>query len=128
MSGIAQGLPQRMTAFVDPKTGLVSDSWWRFLNSLWQRTGGAQPTTPTDDVIAYTQMADEPEPALPEPGALLAFIMEDTPQPEPVFLDPMAETVPPVDADQIALLAQAIDDTQSPPENDPALIAMMVAD
>jgi hypothetical protein len=30
-----------MTAFVDPQTGLVNESWWRFLLGLWQRGGGA---------------------------------------------------------------------------------------
>ncbi len=111
MSGTSQGLPQRMTAFVDPKTGLVSETWWRFLNSLWTRTGGAQSTASLEDAINYGLMADTPAPEPAEVAALLAALMADTPA-----------------AGEPDWLPAAMADTPAEPENDPALVAWMVAD
>lgn len=149
MSGIAQGLPQRMTAFVDQRTGLVTDAWWRFLNSLWQRTGGAQPTSGIDDLIEWQNMADVPLPTPPDAGAWLGFLMGDAPTPPPsllVYADPMGDVVPApspetaawlatamadappaVQSEVAAWLAYAMADVPRVPENDPALIAMMVS-
>lgn len=147
MSGIAQGLPQRMTAFVDPKTGLVSDAWWRFLNSLWQRTGGAQPTSSVDDLIEWQNLADVQAATPPEAAAWLGFMIGDVvPAVPAVWVDPMADVVPapspetaawlaaamadaspPVQAEVAAWLAYMMADVVRVPENDPALIAMMVS-
>lgn len=124
MSG-AQGLPQRMTQFVDAKTGLVTDTWWRFLNTLYNRTGGAQATTSTDDLISYTIMDDTPQDTPPEAAAWLALAMADVaPADMPEWMaalltDPVADVEP--------AFAFA-DDPPAAPENDPALVAMMVSD
>ena len=147
MSGTAQGLPQRMTAFVDPKTGLVSDTWWRFLNSIWNRTGGAPATSGTDDIIAWQNMADVPVATPPDGAAFLAAMMADVPTvAQGGFMDPMGDPVPAHDpalaawlavamadvpalpqADAIAWLASLMADAPRVPENDPALVAMMVS-
>ena len=129
MSGIAQGVPQRITAFVDPKTGIMTPAWYRFFYSLWERTGGAPATTPIDDVITWVNMADTPTPSPPEDGAMLAFLMGDTAAPEADgYADPMADTPAPTPPEDAALLAALMADTPTEPENDPALVAMMVAD
>jgi len=45
MSGaLTQGIPQRLTAFVNPQTGLMSPEWWHFLHSIWLRGGGTVPS------------------------------------------------------------------------------------
>jgi hypothetical protein len=108
MSGIAQGIPQALTKFVDPKTGILHASWYRFFNSLWLRTGGAAATTPVEDVIDWMNMADVPVPTPPEAAALMAYLMADAPQLPPASFDPMG-------------------DVPRQPENDPALIALMVS-
>lgn len=133
MSGTAQGLPQRMTAFVDPKTGLVSETWWRFLNSLWSRTGGAQSTASLDDAINYGLMADTPAPEPAEPAVMLAAMMADAPaasEPEPAALLAalMADTPAASEPEDAAWMAATMADTPAEPENDPALVALMVAD
>jgi hypothetical protein len=129
-----------MTAFIDPATGLISETWYRFLNSIWQRTGGA--TAPTnidaltsqvDDLQAYTDLIAEPDAPDPIPAALLAYTMEDTaPAPDPAEAALLAmilgDVCAVVDPDQVALLAVEMDDTATQPENDPALVAMMVSD
>jgi hypothetical protein len=114
MSGIAQGIPQRLTAFVDIKTGALTPPWYRFFYSLWERTGGAPATSTIEDVISWQNMDDTAVPTPPEEAALLAFLMADTMEP-----------TPPEDA---AMLAAAMADTATEPENDPALVALMVAD
>lgn len=125
MSGNAQGLPQRMTAFVDPKTGLVSDTWWRFLQSLFQRTGGAEGSSSTDEIIQYGNMADVPDAPDPDQAVWMAEManggeLAALPDWFPAMLgDAVAE---PVDA----FPDLAIDPVE--PENDPALVAMMVSD
>ena len=111
MSGSAQGLPQRLTAFLDPKTGLVTDTWWRFLNAMFQRTGGAQGTSGLDDIIQYGNMADVPTDTPPDAAAWLASAMADVPDAEPFDW----QAAPQMDA-------------PTEPENDPAAIALMVAD
>ena len=113
MSGTAQGIPQRLTAFVDPQTGMVSDTWWRFLQTIWQRSGGAQPTTSTDDLIRFVQMADVPAVANPEPAAWLGAALGDVPLPSPI--------------EPAVWLAVAAGDVPRVPENDPMLVALMVA-
>lgn len=147
MSGNAQGIPQRLTAFVDPKTGLVSETWWRFLNSIWQRTGGAPAVTGTDDIIAWTNMADVPVATPPDGAAFLAAMMADVPtMAQGGFADPMGDVMPAPDpalaawlavamadapalpqADAFAWLASLMDEPARVPENDPALVAMMVS-
>ena len=147
MSGTAQGIPQRMTAFVDPKSGLVSDTWWRFLNSIWIRTGGAPATPGIDDVINYQIMADVPVATPPDGAAFLAAMMADVPTTaQGGFVDPMGDVLPAPDpalaawlavamadvpalpqAEAIAWLASLMDEPQRVPENDPALVAMMVS-
>lgn len=147
MSGNAQGLPQRMTAFVDPRTGLVSDAWWRFLNALYQRTGGATGSSSTDDIIEFMNMADVPLATPPEGAAWLAAMMADVPSvPQGGFVDPMGDPIPApspetaawlaaamadappqVQIETIAWLAALMADAPTQPENDPALIAMMVS-
>lgn len=150
MSGTAQGIPQRLTAFVDPKTGLVSDTWWRFLQTLWQRTGGAQATSTTDDIIQFLNMLDVPPAPAPEPSAWLGAALGDVvpqPTPEPAaWLSAALADVPspfPLEdaawqaaaaADVVvpmpepaALLAAAMADVPRVPETDPGLVALMVA-
>lgn len=147
MSGNAQGIPQRLTAFVDPKTGLVSETWWRFLNSIWQRTGGAPAVTSTDDIIAWTNMADVPVATPPDGAAFLAAMMADVPTAaQGGFVDPMGDMMPAPDpalaawlavamadapalpqTDAFAWLASLMDEPARAPENDPALVAMMVS-
>lgn len=129
MNGVAQGIPQRLTAFVDLKTGALTPAWYRFFYSLWERTGGAPATTALGDVIGWVNMDDTPTPTPPEDGALLAFLMGDTAPPaDDGYTDPMADTAAPTPPDEAALLAALMADTPTEPENDPALVAMMVAD
>ena len=147
MSGTAQGIPQRMTAFVDTKSGLVSDTWWRFLQTLWVRTGGAPATSGTDDIINWQNMADVPVATPPDGAAFLAAMMADVPTvAQGGFVDPMGDPIPAPDAalaawlavamadapampqaEAIAWLASLMDEPQRVPENDPALVAMMVS-
>lgn len=49
-ASLSQGIPQRMTAFIDPKTGLITPSWWLYLYNLWQRTGAADSPASIDDL------------------------------------------------------------------------------
>jgi len=128
VSGTAQGIPQRLTAFVDPRTGLVSDTWWRFLQTLWQRTGGAQATSTTDDIINWQNLADVP-PAIPAEGAAwLSVLMSDAAPPPPAaFVDIMQNAPPAVGAEIAAWLAFLMaDPPPPPPEQNPALVALMV--
>ena len=129
MSGIAQGVPQRITAFVDPKTGIMTPAWYRFFYSLWERTGGAPATSTMEDIIETLKMSDVAPAPNPEPAAWLGTLLGDAAAPEADgYADPMADTpaaTPPEDA---ALLAALMADTPTEPENDPALVAMMVAD
>lgn len=128
MSGTSQGIPQRLTAFVDPRTGLVSDTWWRFLQTLWQRTGGAQATSTTDDIINWQNLADVPTATPPEGAAWLSVLMSDTaPPPPPAFVDIMQNAPPAVGAEIAAWLAFLMaDPPPPPPEQNPALVALMV--
>ena len=108
MSG-AQGIPQRMTAFVDPKTGLVSEAWYRFIWSIWNRTGGAAATSGTDDIIAWQNMADVPVATPPDGAAFLAAMMADVPTvAQSSFVDPMGDPIPAPDPALAAWLAVAI--------------------
>lgn len=103
MSGsLNQGLPQRMTAFIDPKTGLITEAWWRFLASIWQRTGAANGTSSLQTVSAEVDAMT---------GLVLGVDV-------PTDLDPA----------QIALLAALFDEPANVPENEPALYALMVSD
>ena len=34
------GFPQRGYPMVDPKTGLINETWYRFMQALWLRGGG----------------------------------------------------------------------------------------
>ena len=130
MSGSAQGLPQRLTSFLDPKTGLVTDTWWRFLNAMFQRTGGAQGTSGLDDIIQYGNMADVPTDTPPDAAAWLASAMADvadaTSPDEAAWLANMMADVP--DVEPFAWQAAPQMDAPTEPENDPAAIALMVAD
>lgn len=49
-------LPPRNVPFLDPRTGTVSDAWYRFLGSLVTRAGGIsgalQPEDPTLTALA----------------------------------------------------------------------------
>lgn len=147
MSGNAQGIPQRLTMFVDPKTGLVSETWWRFLNSIWQRTGGAPAVSSTDDIINWQNMADVPVATPPDGAAFLAAMMADVPTvAQGGFVDPMGDVMSVPDpalaawlamamadapvlpqAEAFAWLASLMDEPPRVPENDPALVAMMVS-
>ena len=147
MSGTSQGLPQRMTAFVDPKTGLVSDTWYRWCMSVWLRSGGAPATSSTDDIINYQNMVDVPVATPPDGAAFLAAMMADVPTvAQGGFMDPIGDPVPAHDpalaawlavamadvpalpqADAIAWMASLMADVPRVPENDPALVAMMVS-
>jgi hypothetical protein len=119
--GLTQGFPQRMTAFLDPKTGLVTDAWWRFLNSLWLRTGGGSaPASVTmlqeeiEALYGFAEMADTPAEPVFDQGAYLAAMIADTPVE--------------VDGEAIVYTATLFDDTPTTPENDPALVALLVGD
>lgn len=119
-----------MTQFVDAKTGLVTDTWWRFLNTLYSRAGGAQATTPTDAIINYINMDDTPTDTPPEAAAWLAMAMADaSPADVPEWLAALLADAP-VDPlpDDAALLAGLMADPPAAPENDPALVALMVSD
>lgn len=128
MSGSVQGIPQRMTAFVDKETNLVTDTWWRFLQTLWVRTGGAVSVTGLGDLIEFSKMADVPTATPPDAGALLGFAMFDAPQGLPdLSLAMVGDVVMPTAPEAAALLAAAMADIPRVPENDPALVALMVA-
>ena len=101
MSGsLNQGLPQRMTAFVDPATGLVSETWWRFLSSLWTRSGGAAAPSSIGTIAA-------------EVDALTGLVLG---------LDVSS------DAELFPLLAVLFDESPAIVESDPAAWALMVSD
>lgn len=40
----SQGMPVAPGQLVDPKTGLISVTWWNFFLTLWRRTGGSSGT------------------------------------------------------------------------------------
>lgn len=140
MSGISQGIPQRLTAFVDPKTGLISDTWYRFQQSLWQRTGGSVApgdiATLTAAVEALQISVDALNSAVASINASLvvvnaqllvlaagvAAVTEDA-QNVGRYAE-MAE--PPMLTGPDPLLGYAMGDVPIPPENNAALVAMVV--
>ena len=129
MSGIAQGVPQRITSFVDPKTGIMTPAWYRFFYSLWERTGGAPAASTTDDVIGWMNMADTPVSPPPEGAAMMAFLMADAAVAAPAgYVDIVGDTPAPAPPESAAWLDSMRADTAGKPENDPALVALMVAD
>jgi hypothetical protein len=56
MSTIQTDVPLVSAPFVDPKTGVVTETWFLFLIQLWRRTGGGGGTPPAsitlDDVLS----------------------------------------------------------------------------
>lgn len=44
MANLATNVPLVNEAFVDPKTGRVTEAWFLFLIQLWRRTGGTTPS------------------------------------------------------------------------------------
>lgn len=113
MSGIAQGVPQRMTAFVDPRSGVMTPAWYRFFYSIWERTGGAPATSTIDDVIETLKMSDVTPAANPEPAAWLSAVLGDV--------------VTPTQTESAVWQAVAAGDVPRVPENDPMMISLMVA-
>jgi hypothetical protein len=53
---IQTDVPLVNVPFTDPKTGVVTETWFLFLIQLWRRTGGSGGVTPEsltiDDVLA----------------------------------------------------------------------------
>lgn len=113
MSGIAQGVPQRITSFVDPKTGIMTPAWYRFFYSLWERTGGAPATSTIEDIIETLKMSDVAPAPNPEPAAWLGTLLGDVAVPQ--------------STESAVWQAVAAGDVPRTPENDPMLIALMVA-
>ena len=55
-SSIQTDVPLVNVPFVDPKTGVVTETWFLFLIQLWRRTGGGSGSAPDtltiEDVLA----------------------------------------------------------------------------
>ena len=132
MSGVGQGVPQRMTAFVDPRSGVMTPAWYRFFYTIWERTGGAPATSTIDDVIETLKMSDVTPAANPEPAAWLGAILGDVvpaSNPEPAaWLGAVLGDVAAVPSTESAVWqAVSAGDIPRVPENDPMMISLMVA-
>ena len=151
MSGVGQGVPQRMTAFVDPRSGVMTPAWYRFFYTIWERTGGAPATSTIDDVIETLKMSDVTPAANPEPAAWLGAILGDVvpasnPEPAAWLGAALGDVVTPANPEAPAWLGAALGDVVTPmqtesavwqavsagdiprvPENDPMMISLMVA-
>lgn len=114
MSGaLNQGFPNRVSGFLNPD-GTLKDVWFRFFRALWERTGGGTAPGTIDDITGFVLMDDTMPEIAPDPAALLAWLISDTP-------DAVLQ-------DFAYLMALAAIDEPSPPENDPAMIALLVSD
>ena len=114
MSGaLNQGFPNRVSGFLNPD-GTLQDVWFRFFRSLWIRTGGGSAPGTIDEITAFVVMDDTLPEVSPDPAALLAWLISDTPD----------EVV----QDFAYFMALAAEDTPAAPENDPAMIALLVSD
>jgi len=132
VSGIAQGVPQRMTAFVDPRSGVMTPAWYRFFYSIWERTGGAPATSTIDDVIETLKMSDVTPAANPEPAAWLGAVLGDVVTPAnpeaPAWLGAALGDMAAVPSTESAVWqAVSAGDIPRVPENDPMMISLMVA-
>jgi hypothetical protein len=64
MSNLKADMPLVNEAFVDVRTGQITESWFIFLMQLWRRTGGAAPPSGTltlADVISLDQTFSPPQ-------------------------------------------------------------------
>jgi hypothetical protein len=121
-----------MTAFVDPRSGVMTPAWYRFFYTIWERTGGAPATSTIDDVIETLKMSDVTPAANPEPAAWLGAILGDVvpaSNPEPAaWLGAVLGDVAAVPSTESAVWqAVSAGDIPRVPENDPMMISLMVA-
>lgn len=74
---INSGYPIPSTPFVNPKTGIITTVWWRFLIALLARTGGP-PGVVTEDVQLITTLQGLIDPDVPVNfDALLMALRDD---------------------------------------------------
>jgi hypothetical protein len=102
-----------MTAFVDPRSGVMTPAWYRFFYSIWERTGGAPATSTIDDVIETLKMSDVTPAANPDLAAWLGAVLGDV--------------VTPMQTESAVWQAVSAGDIPRVPENDPMMISLMVA-
>ena len=119
MSGVGQGVPQRMTAFVDPRSGVMTPAWYRFFYTIWERTGGAPATSTIDDVIETLKMSDVTPAANPGPAAWLGAILGDVvpasnPEPAAWLGAALGDVVPASNPEPAAWLGAAMGDVGTP--------------
>ena len=97
MGNLSTQPPSPVEPFVDPATGTLTQSGFRFLYTTWQRSGSAQGTNSavSADVALQAIMGDAPDAPRDDMAALWA--------------DPV-DYIPPPDLGQAALLALMLGD------------------
>lgn len=127
--GNTQGFPNNVIAFTHPTNGQLTPAAYRFLLSIWQRTGGGTGGGGGTTVITgFSLMEDAADAASLSPSALLLTdTVEQTPAPQDglaLMLDTTVCDAPAPNAVMAAEMAAA----QDAPKTYPGLWAMIITD